>query len=103
MGKKLDETPGIGLKPSAPTVIAQQLSTWPPPIDPQGWDKDRGPKLDNITDAVALRDAPPRLQHRPFAGIAYKGQSSHSMSPIQNRPMRRRQAGTGIDHLKELG
>ena len=41
--------------------------------NPQGWDKDRGPKLDNITDAVLYE-----MHHRDFSidpssGIVHKG------------------------------
>ena len=98
-GKKLDETPGIWAKAVGTNghraAIIDMAAT-----NPQGWDKDRGPKLDNITDAVLYE-----MHHRDFSidpssGIVHKGKFLALTEPDTKSPQGR---STGIDHLKELG
>ncbi len=98
-GKWLAETPGVWAK--AVGVNGQRAAI----IDfdgtnPSGWDTDKGPKLDNITDAVIYE-----MHHRDFSidpssGIANKGKflaltEQQTKSALGDK--------TGIDHLKELG
>ncbi len=97
--QKLDETPGIWAKAVGTNghraAIIDMAAT-----NPQGWDKDRGPKLDNITDAVLYE-----MHHRDFSidpssGIVHKGKFLALTEPDTKSPQGR---STGIDHLKELG
>ena len=97
--QKLDETPGIRAKAVGTNghraAIIDMAAT-----NPQGWDKDRGPKLDNITDAVLYE-----MHHRDFSidpssGIVHKGKFLALTEPDTKSPQGR---STGIDHLKELG
>ena len=97
--QKLDETPGIWAKAVSTNghraAIIDMAAT-----NPQGWDKDRGPKLDNITDAVLYE-----MHHRDFSidpssGIVHKGKFLALTEPDTKSPQGR---STGIDHLKELG
>ncbi|MDE5595488.1 MAG: type I pullulanase [Muribaculaceae bacterium] len=98
-GKWLDETPGVWAKAVGTNghraAIIDFSST-----NPEGWAEDRGPAIDNITDAVIYE-----MHHRDFSvdpssGIVNKGkflalteQGTHNLTG----------ESTGIDHLKELG
>lgn len=98
-GKWLAETPGVwakavGVNGHRAAIIDLDAT------DPEGWDADKGPKLDNITDAVIYE-----MHHRDFSmdpssGIANKGKflaltEQQTKSVLGDK--------TGIDHLKELG
>lgn len=98
-GEWLDETPGVWAK--AVGVNGQRAAIIDfDKTDPVGWDADKGPKLDNITDAVIYE-----MHHRDFSvdpssGIANKGKflaltEQQTKSVLGDK--------TGIDHLKELG
>ncbi|MDE5567292.1 MAG: type I pullulanase [Muribaculaceae bacterium] len=98
-GKWLDETPGVWAKAVGTNghraAIIDFSST-----NPEGWAEDRGPAIENITDAVIYE-----MHHRDFSvdpssGIVNKGkflalteQGTHNLTG----------ESTGIDHLKELG
>lgn len=98
-GKWLDETPGVWAKAvgtNGHRAAIIDFST----TNPEGWADDRGPALENITDAVIYE-----MHHRDFSvdpssGIVNKGkflalteQGTHNLTG----------ESTGIDHLKELG
>ena len=98
-GKTLDETPGIwakavGTNGHRAAIIDLAKTT------PEGWAEDRGPKTDNITDAVIYE-----MHHRDFSvdpssGIVHKGKFLALTEPGTKSPQG---LATGIDHLKELG
>ena len=98
-GKWLDETPGIwakavGTNGERAAIIDFSLT------NPEGWENDKGPQVNAITDAVIYE-----MHHRDF--------SIHPSSGIQNKGkfLALTESGTsnpdgfatGIDHLKELG
>ncbi|MBO4942261.1 MAG: type I pullulanase [Muribaculaceae bacterium] len=98
-GKTLDETPGIWAKAVGTNghraAIIDLAKT-----APEGWAEDRGPKTDNITDAVIYE-----MHHRDFSvdpssGIVHKGKFLTLTEPGTKSPQG---LATGIDHLKELG
>lgn len=98
-GKELAETPGVwakavGTNGERAAIIDFSLT------NPDGWEADKGPVGESITDAVIYE-----LHHRDF--------SMHPSSGIENKGkfLAMTEAGstnstresTGIDHLKELG
>lgn len=98
-GKWLAETPGVwakavGTNGHRAAIIDLALT------DPAGWDSDKGPEIENITDAVIYE-----MHHRDFSvdpssGIVHKGKflaltEKGTVNPTGEK--------TGIDHLKELG
>ncbi|MDE6694107.1 MAG: type I pullulanase, partial [Muribaculaceae bacterium] len=98
-GKWLAETPGVwakavGVNGERAAIIDFDTT------DPAGWDSDKGPKLDNITDAVIYEMHHRDFSVHPSSGIANKGKflaltEQNTQSLLGDR--------TGIDHLKELG
>ncbi len=98
-GKWLAETPGVWAKAVGTNghraAIIDLAST-----DPEGWNSDKGPEIENITDAVIYE-----MHHRDFSvdpssGIVHKGKflaltEEGTVNPTGEK--------TGIDHLKELG
>ncbi|MGM9844819.1 MAG: type I pullulanase [Muribaculaceae bacterium] len=98
-GRWLAQTPGVWAK--AVGVNGERAAI----IDfsntnPDGWDNDRGPKLNALTDAVIYE-----MHHRDFSiapnsGIANKGKflalTEAATTNASGEP-------TGIDHLKQLG
>lgn len=98
-GKWLDETPGVWAKAVGTNghraAIIDLDST-----DPEGWAEDRGPAIENITDAVIYE-----MHHRDFSvdqssGIVNKGK----FLALTERGTRNQTGeSTGIDHLKDLG
>ncbi|MDE6206748.1 MAG: type I pullulanase [Muribaculaceae bacterium] len=98
-GRELAETPGIWAKATGTnglrTAIIDLDST-----DPDGWSTDRGPKLDNITDAVIYEVHHRDFSMHPSSGIVHKGKFLAMTEPSTTNPDG---LSTGIDHLKELG
>lgn len=98
-GKWLDETPGVWAKAVGTNghraAIIDMDKT-----DPEGWDKDMGPALGAITDAVIYEMHHRDFSMHPSSGIVHKGKFL-----ALTEPMTKSVAGdaTGIDHLKELG
>lgn len=98
-GKWLDETPGVWAKAVGANghraAIIDLDAT-----DPEGWAEDRGPAIENITDAVIYE-----MHHRDFSvdpssGIVNKGK----FLALTERGTRNQTGeSTGIDHLKDLG
>lgn len=98
-GRWLAETPGIYAKAVGTNgrraAVIEMSQT-----DPQGWDKDRGPVVENINDAVIYE-----MHHRDFSihqsgGIVHKGKF---LALTEAGTHNNSGAKTGIDHLKELG
>lgn len=98
-GKWLAETPGIWAKAvgtNGHRAAIIDLST----TNPEGWDNDRGPAVESITDAVLYE-----MHHRDFSvsptsGIAHKGKF---LALTEHGTTNNYGEATGIDHLKELG
>ncbi len=98
-GKWLDETPGIWAKAVGTNgmraAIVDMANT-----NPEGWAQDKGPVLDNITDAVIYEVHHRDFSVHPNSGIQNKGKflamtEDGTVTPLGDK--------TGIDHLKELG
>lgn len=98
-GKWLAETPGVWAKAVGTNgeraAIIDFANT-----DPEGWDKDKGPEIKSITDAVIYE-----MHHRdysvhPSSGIVHKGKFLALTEPETRTPSGK---PTGIDHLKDLG
>ncbi len=98
-GRWLAETPGVWAKAvgvnGSRAAIIDFAST-----NPEGWAADRGPVVENITDAVIYE-----MHHRDFSvdptsGIANKGKFLALTEADTKSPQGQK---TGIDHLKELG
>ena len=98
-GKWLDETPGVWAKAvgvnGGRAAIIDFAGT-----DPEGWKEDKGPKINNITDAVLYEMHHRDFSIHPTSGIANKGKflaltEEGTVTPLGDK--------TGIDHLKELG
>lgn len=98
-GKWLGETPGAWAKAVGTNGLRAAIIDLDD-TDPDGWSRDKGPVLENITDAVIYE-----MHHRDFSidpssGIVHKGKflaltEDGTVSPLGDK--------TGIDHLKELG
>ena len=98
-GKVLAETPGVWAKAVGTNgmraAIIDMAST-----DPQGWDADRGPVTENITDAVIYEMHHRDFSIHPSSGIVHKGKFLALTEPGTHNTTGEK---TGIDHLKELG
>lgn len=97
--KWLAETPGVWAKAvgvnGARAAIIDFAQT-----NPEGWETDKGPQVDNFTDVIIYE-----MHHRDFSldpssGIANKGKFLALTEPGTLSPDSLK---TGIDHLKELG
>ncbi len=98
-GQWLDETPGVWPKAvgtNGHRAAIVDLST----TNPKGWESDRGPAIDHITDAVIYEMHHRDFSIHPSSGIVNKGKflaltEEGTRSLLGDK--------TGIDHLKELG
>lgn len=98
-GKELAETPGVWAKAVGTNGHRAAIIDFAK-TDPEGWATDKGPEIDNITDAVIYE-----MHHRDFSidpssGIVHKGKFLALTEPLTTSPEGEK---TGIDHLKELG
>lgn len=98
-GEWLAETPGVWAKAVGTNGMRAAILD-PSSVSPQGWDSDKGPAVDNITDAVIYEVHHRDFSMHPTSGIVHKGKflamtESGTMSPLGDK--------TGIDHLRELG
>lgn len=98
-GKVLAETPGVWAKAVGTNGHRAAIIDFAK-TDPEGWQADKGPEIDNITDAVIYE-----MHHRDFSidpssGIVHKGKFLALTEPKTTSPEGEK---TGIDHLKELG
>lgn len=98
-GKWLDETPGVWAKAvginGKRAAIIDFAST-----DPEGWDKDKGPAISHINDAVIYEMHHRDFSIHPSSGIASKGKF---LAMTEQGTTNGEGDKTGIDHLKELG
>ncbi len=98
-GRWLDETPGVwakavGANGKRAAIIDFAMT------NPEGWERDKGPKVDNFTDVIVYEMHHRDFSMSPTSGIANKGKflaltETGTTSPDGEK--------TGIDHLKELG
>ncbi|MDE6109927.1 MAG: type I pullulanase, partial [Muribaculaceae bacterium] len=98
-GAWLDETPGVWAKAvgtNGKRAAIIDLAT----TNPEGWDSDRGPVLDRITDAVIYEMHHRDMSMHPASGIVHKGKFLALTEQGTRSPQGE---ATGIDHLKELG
>lgn len=98
-GKQLAETPGVWAKAVGTNGHRAAIIDFAT-TNPEGWSEDRGPVVENITDAVIYE-----MHHRDFSvdpssGIVHKGKFLALTEPGTTSPKGDK---TGIDHLKELG
>lgn len=98
-GKWLDETPGIWAKAVGTNGRRAAIIDFSE-TNPDGWAEDKGPELNNITDAVIYE-----MHHRDFSvdpssGIVNKGKF---LALTENDTHNATGEKTGISHLKELG
>lgn len=98
-GTVLAQTPGIWAKAvgtNGERAAIIDFST----TNPAGWENDRGPVTEHITDAVIYEMHHRDFSVHPSSGIAHKGKFLALTEPGTTSPAG---AATGIDHLKELG
>lgn len=98
-GKWLDETPGVWAKAVGTNGHRAAIIDFAK-TNPEGWDNDKGPKVDNITDVVLYE-----MHHRDFSvdpssGIVNKGKF---LALTEEGTHNNSGESTGIDHLKDLG
>ncbi|MDE6157827.1 MAG: type I pullulanase [Muribaculaceae bacterium] len=98
-GKRLAETPGVWAKATGTNGMRAAIIDMTD-TNPEGWENDRGPAIENITDAVLYE-----MHHRDFSidpssGIVHKGKFLALTESGTHTPTGTK---TGIDHLKELG
>lgn len=98
-GKWKDETPGVWAKAvgvnGARAAIIDFAAT-----DPEGWNEDKGPKVDNFSDVVVYEMHHRDMSEHPSSGIANKGKF---LALTEHGTTNPDGLATGIDHLKELG
>ena len=95
----LDETPGVWAKAVGVNGYRAAIIDFSK-TNPEGWENDRGPKVDNITDVIIYE-----MHHRDFSvhknsGITNKGKF---VALLEDGTLSMNGEKTGIDHLKELG
>ncbi|MCM1520723.1 MAG: type I pullulanase [Lachnoclostridium sp.] len=98
-GKWLDETPGVWAKAvgtNGERAAIIDFST----TNPEGWDKDKGPHVENITDAVIYEMHHRDMSMDPSSGVVNKGKF---LALTEDGTHNNYNESTGIDHLKELG
>lgn len=98
-GKWLEETPGIFAK-TVGTNGQRAMIMSLRDTNPEGWDKDKSPEMNGITDVVLYE-----MHHRDFSvdassGIKNKGKFLALTEKGTQNP---KGYSTGIDHLRELG
>ncbi|MDE6178550.1 MAG: type I pullulanase, partial [Duncaniella sp.] len=98
-GKWLRETPGVWAKAVGANGRRAAIIDFAA-TDPEGWDKDRGPELAHINDAVLYEMHHRDFSAHPSSGIANKGKFLALTEPSTTNP---EGEATGIGHLKELG
>ncbi len=98
-GRTLAETPGIWAKAVGTNGERAAIIDFAA-TDPEGWENDRGPVVENITDAVIYEMHHRDMSIHPTSGIAHKGKFLAMTEPGTTNGSG---ASTGIDHLRELG
>lgn len=98
-GEWKNETPGVWAKAvgvnGKRAAIIDFATT-----DPQGWQNDKGPKVDNFSDVIVYEMHHRDMSMHPSSGIANKGKFLALTEKGTTSPSGEK---TGIDHLKELG
>lgn len=98
-GRWLNETPGVWAKAVGTNGERAAIIDFAG-TNPGGWDKDRGPALKSITDAVIYEMHHRDYSMHPSSGIVNKGKFIALTEEDTYTPGG---APTGIDHLKDLG
>ncbi len=98
-GNWLAETPGIWAKAVGTNGHRAAIIDFAA-TNPEGWADDKGPVVNNITDAVIYEVHHRDFSMHPSSGIEHKGKflamtEDGAVTPLGDK--------TGIDHLKELG
>ncbi len=98
-GKWLPQTPGVWAKATGTNGERAAIIDFAT-TNPQGWDKDRGPAIKSINDAVIYEMHHRDFSVHPSSGIVNKGKFLALTEQDTKTPQG---LATGIDHLKELG
>lgn len=98
-GKWLPQTPGVWAKATGTNGERAAIIDFTT-TNPQGWDKDRGPAIKSINDAVIYEMHHRDFSVHPSSGIVNKGKFLALTEQNTKTPQG---LATGIDHLKELG
>lgn len=98
-GKWLAETPGIWAKAVGTNGMRAAIIDLDS-TDPEGWESDKRPELNNITDAVIYEMHHRDMSMHPSSGIVNKGKFLAMTEAGTHTPAG---SSTGIDHLKQLG
>lgn len=98
-GKWLNETPGawakaVGVNGKRAAIIDFAKT------NPEGWENDKGPKVDNFSDVIVYEMHHRDMSMHPSSGITNKGKFIALTEQGTTTPSGQK---TGIDHLKELG
>ena len=98
-GKWLDETPGIYAKAvgvNGKRAMVLDMET----TNPDGWEKDKGPKLDYPNEAIIYELHIRDMTIHPASGSSMPGRY---LGLVESGTKGPDGVSTGIDHLKELG
>lgn len=98
-GKWLAETPGVWAKAVGTNGTRAAIIDFET-TNPEGWEKDKGPALAHINDAVIYEMHHRDFSEHPSSGIVNKGKFLALTEPDTKNP---EGEATGIDHLKDLG
>lgn len=98
-GRWLDETPGVWAKATGANGKRAAIIDFAQ-TNPEGWNNDKGPKVDNFTDVIVYEMHHRDFSMSPTSGIANKGKFLALTETGTTSPEGEK---TGIDHLKELG
>lgn len=98
-GRWLDETPGVWAKATGANGKRAAIIDFAQ-TNPEGWNNDNGPKVDNFTDVIVYEMHHRDFSMSPTSGIANKGKFLALTETGTTSPEGEK---TGIDHLKELG
>lgn len=98
-GKWLNETPGVWAKAVGVNGKRAAIIDFAK-TNPEGWENDKGPKVDNFSDVIVYEMHHRDLSMHPSSGITNKGKFLALTEPGTTTPSGQK---TGIDHLKELG
>ena len=98
-GKWLAETPGVWAKAVGTNGTRAAIIDFET-TNPEGWEKDKGPALAHINDAVIYEMHHRDFSEHPPSGIVNKGKFLALTEPYTKNP---EGEATGINHLKDLG
>ena len=98
-GKWLNETPGVWAKATGVNGKRAAIIDFAK-TNPEGWENDKGPVVDNFTDVIVYEMHHRDLSMHPSSGVTNKGKFLALTEQGTTSPTGEK---TGIDHLKELG